>query len=351
MIVALFATGCGSPPGCCGQFVTMLLLYVVITTSYSFWLKRSCCSTCSSSPASTRIACSPGGQAAEVEVSRWLLAFCIFFFLSLAFAKRYAELLRVQEEDCGKQIRGRAYRVEDLDIMNSVGPASGYMSVLVLALYVNQSDLGAGAYRSPSMLWLLCPVMLYWITRVWFLAPAASLTEDPILFAMKDRVSLMTVGVCCCCWCWRRRRAGRRSGDGPSGSSPAPAAIRDPLEALPRHCGRRIAATSGKNSARFSRVTPHSPNSLHARRVDHRAAELQHVPPRRRGRVPALAGVAGDRADAQVEARLNRPRQAALADAAVPGEHRRLVAEQIRDRRPGRFASTLVSTRRRRAWR
>jgi hypothetical protein len=67
--------------------------------------------------------------------------------------------------------------------------------VLVLALYVNQSDLVGTLYRSPSLLWLLCPVMLYWITRVWFLARRRILTEDPILFAMKDRVSLMTAGM------------------------------------------------------------------------------------------------------------------------------------------------------------
>jgi 4-hydroxybenzoate polyprenyltransferase len=196
MTLALFAAGVWLaawllPP----KFVAMLLLYVVITTAYSLWLKKKLLLDVFFLAGLYTHRVLAGGQAAEVEVSKWLLAFCIFFFLSLAFAKRYAELLRVQDDHSGQQVRGRAYRVEDLEIMSSVGPASGYMSVLVLALYVHQSDLVATLYRSPSVLWLLCPVMLYWITRVWVLARRRKLTEDPILFAIRDKVSLMAVGV------------------------------------------------------------------------------------------------------------------------------------------------------------
>ena len=196
LAVALFAAGLVPafvllPRG----FVAMLLLYVLITTLYSFWLKRKLLLDVFFLAGLYTMRVLAGGQAAQVEVSKWLLAFCIFFFLSLAFAKRYAELLRVQDENSGAQVPGRAYRVEDLDIMNATGPASGYLSVLVLALYVNQSELVPTLYKSPSLLWLLCPMMLYWITRVWFFARRRSLTEDPILFALKDRVSLLTVGV------------------------------------------------------------------------------------------------------------------------------------------------------------
>lgn len=179
------------PPG----FVVMLVLYVVLTTLYSFWLKRKLLLDVFFLAGLYTQRVLAGGQAAQVEVSKWLLAFSIFFFLSLAFAKRYAELLRLQDEKSGQQIRGRAYRVEDLDVMAATGPASGYLSVLVLALYVNQSDLVQQLYKSPSLLWLLCPVMLYWITRVWFLARRQILKEDPILFALKDRMSLITAGV------------------------------------------------------------------------------------------------------------------------------------------------------------
>ena len=176
------------------QFTAMLVLYVVITTLYSLWLKKKLLLDVFFLAGLYTHRVLAGGTAADVEVSKWLLAFSIFFFLSLAFVKRYAELLRVQDEKAGEQIRGRAYRVEDLEIMSAVGPASGYMSVLVLALYVNQSPEAQALYKSPSLLWLLCPVMLYWITRVWFLARRRKLAEDPILFAMKDRVSLLTAG-------------------------------------------------------------------------------------------------------------------------------------------------------------
>jgi 4-hydroxybenzoate polyprenyltransferase len=195
MIVSLFAAGLALCVVMPLKFTLMLLLYVVITTLYSFWLKKKLLLDVFFLAGLYTHRVLAGGQAAEVEVSKWLLAFCIFFFLSLAFAKRYAELLRLQDEESGRQIRGRAYRIEDLEIMSSVGPASGYLSVLVLALYVNQSDLVVKLYRSPSVLWLLCPVMLYWITRVWFLARRRKLTEDPILFAIKDRVSVLAVAV------------------------------------------------------------------------------------------------------------------------------------------------------------
>jgi 4-hydroxybenzoate polyprenyltransferase len=175
-------------------FAAMLAAYVLLTTLYSFWLKRRLLVDVFVLAGLYTLRVLAGGQAADVPVSKWLLAFCIFFFLSLAFAKRFSELLRVRDES-GEQIPGRAYRVEDLDVMNAVGPASGYLAVLVLALYVNQSEEAVKLYKSPGLLWLLCPVMLYWITRVWFLARRKTLTEDPMLFAMKDRVSLMTVGV------------------------------------------------------------------------------------------------------------------------------------------------------------
>src|SRR5688572_23031260 len=175
-------------------FAAMLALYVLLTTLYSFWLKRRLLVDVFVLAGLYTLRVLAGGQAAEVPVSKWLLAFCIFFFLSLAFAKRFTELLRVRDES-GDRIPGRAYRVEDLDVMNAVGPASGYLAVLVLALYVNQSEEAVKLYRMPGLLWLLYPVMLYWITRVWFLARRQTLTEDPMLFAMKDRVSLLTVGL------------------------------------------------------------------------------------------------------------------------------------------------------------
>jgi 4-hydroxybenzoate polyprenyltransferase len=189
------------------KFTGMLGAYVVITLAYSLWLKQKLLVDVFVLAGLYTLRVLAGGAAIGINVTPWLLAFCIFFFLSLAFAKRYAELRRVQESD-DKTVRGRAYQVEDLGILETVGPTSGYMAVLVLALYVN-SDMAIQQYRWPFLLWFACPIILYWVTRVWFLAKRRSLTEDPLLFALKDRMSLVVaasiVALVVIAWGWPGR--------------------------------------------------------------------------------------------------------------------------------------------------
>ena len=186
------------------RFTGLLLLYVATTAAYSLYLKRKLLLDVFVLAGLYTGRVLAGGAAAGVAVSEWLLAFCIFFFLSLAFLKRYAELLHLRDGPARAQVRGRAYRVEDLGVIEAVGPASGYLAVLVLALYVNQSPEAVRLYRAPSLLWLVCPVMLYWVTRLWFLARRGAMNEDPILFALKDRVSLLAAGatflLCIAAW-------------------------------------------------------------------------------------------------------------------------------------------------------
>src|SRR5262249_28647147 len=129
-----------------------------------------------------------GGIAVDVPVSEWLLGFSMFFFISLAFAKRYAELSQLA---AGSEARGRGYLVSDLSLIESIGPSSGYLAVLVLALYINSSQVKT-LYGNPAPLWLICPLLLYWIGRVWFLAKRGILSEDPIVFAIRDWVSVAT---------------------------------------------------------------------------------------------------------------------------------------------------------------
>jgi hypothetical protein len=138
-----------------------------------------------------------GGVAANVFVSEWLLAFSIFFFTSLAFAKRYAELAKIATEEQFSSSAGRGYSTQDLGIIESIGPTSGYISVLVLALYINQSP-NMGLYKSSFMLWLICPVVMYWITRLWFIAKRNELIDDPIVFAIRDRISWLTLLIIVC---------------------------------------------------------------------------------------------------------------------------------------------------------
>ena len=130
-----------------------------------------------------------GGAASQVEISPWLGGFSLFFFLSLAIVKRYSELHNLQ-------VRGltpanqRGYLVGDLDQLRSFGTASGYAAVVVFTLYIN-SPAVVGLYTHPQRLWLLAPLLIFWISRVWLLAARGQLDDDPVIFAITDRVSLL----------------------------------------------------------------------------------------------------------------------------------------------------------------
>lgn len=175
------------------RFGQVLLAYVVLSVSYSLWLKRRFLVDVFVLAGLYTLRLLAGGYAAEVEISKWLLAFSIFFFVSMAFAKRYAELLLMA--DVGQtEAAGRGYRVDDLRIIESAGPASGYLAVLVLAVYINDASSAASRlYAAPLFLWLLCPLLMYWITRIWFVAARKGLDDDPILYAIRDRVSWLTL--------------------------------------------------------------------------------------------------------------------------------------------------------------
>jgi hypothetical protein len=134
-----------------------------------------------------------GGFASGTPVSEWLLAFSMFLFLSLAFAKRYVELARLA--DAGHAAcHSRGYVVTDLSLIENLGPTSGYLAVLVLALYIN-SNAVRQIYTNTWALWPICILLLYWITRLWFLAKRRSLAEDPLVFAIRDLVSLSIAAV------------------------------------------------------------------------------------------------------------------------------------------------------------
>lgn len=179
-------------------FALLLLLYCLLSNLYSIRLKRLLLVDVFVLAGLYTLRIMAGGEAVDVMVTKWLLAFAIFLFVSLAFAKRYTELVMLQGAGERGAI-GRNYRVEDLRIIESVGPASGYMAVLVLALYINDTTTSISGvlryYPSPFFLWLLCPLLMYWITRIWFHARRGTLDDDPILFAIKDRISWMTAAI------------------------------------------------------------------------------------------------------------------------------------------------------------
>ena len=128
-----------------------------------------------------------GNHAFGIEYSEWLLALSVFLFLSLALVKRYAELRR-REERMVEPSGRRGYLPEDLDIVGTLGVASGYISVLVMALYIT-SDRVRVLYAHPDLLWAVCLALLYWIGRFWLLTRRGEMHVDPVLFALRDRVS------------------------------------------------------------------------------------------------------------------------------------------------------------------
>jgi 4-hydroxybenzoate polyprenyltransferase len=128
-----------------------------------------------------------GSVATHIPPSFWLLASSMFVFLSLALVKRYSELSLLQRSG-SQNATGRGYRAEDLPLLLNLGGASGYLSVLVLALYIDSANSQV-YYRHPEAIWLLCPVLLFWISWVWLKAHRGQICEDPIIFALHDPIS------------------------------------------------------------------------------------------------------------------------------------------------------------------
>jgi 4-hydroxybenzoate polyprenyltransferase len=111
----------------------------------------------------------------------------MFFFTGLAFVKRYSEVVAILEKG-DQRVPGRNYWVQDLDIIKSVGPTCGLMAVVIFCLYINSPKV-LELYPRPEALWLIAPVLLYWITRIWFLAARNQLDDDPVVFALRDKIS------------------------------------------------------------------------------------------------------------------------------------------------------------------
>jgi hypothetical protein len=135
-----------------------------------------------------------GGLAAiNTHQTQWLLMFCLFLFLSLAIVKRCSELFA--NRAAGKlRPAGRGYRSEDLDVLFPLAAASGYGAVFVVTLYLSSLEVMA-LYTHPNRLWLICPLLLYWISRLLILANRGELHDDPVVFALTDKISWMT-GTC-----------------------------------------------------------------------------------------------------------------------------------------------------------
>ncbi len=166
------------------EFAGVLALYLVATTAYSLSVKRMLLIDVLLLAGLYTVRILAGAAATGVDVSFWLLAFSIFFFLSLALVKRYVEL-RSSVLLPGERIAGRGYRTEDQEIIAQAGMASAFSAALVLALYIDSAAVRE-LYPHPWMVWPLAPTVLYLTMRVWILARRDEMHDDPVVFIIRD---------------------------------------------------------------------------------------------------------------------------------------------------------------------
>jgi 4-hydroxybenzoate polyprenyltransferase len=187
LLPVLFLTGLAVALALPLGFASMLGVYLGLTFLYSFYLKRVALVDVISLASLYTIRVYAGSEAIQVQMSDWLLAFSMFVFLSLAAMKRFCEL-RMMGSSREAAVKGRGYVAGDVNYFFMVGLTTGYIAVLVLALYITSPDIYR-LYARPRLLWFVCPLMFYWISRAWILADRNQMPSDPVVFLIKDRHS------------------------------------------------------------------------------------------------------------------------------------------------------------------
>ncbi|WP_460193402.1 UbiA family prenyltransferase [Thermosynechococcus sp. FA-CM-4201] len=198
LILMLLGAGMAIATTISWPFLGILLAYYGLTTAYSFYLKRRIIIDICTLAGLYTIRIFAGAVATGISLSVWLLAFSIFFFFCLATVKRQAELVDHRHR---KQLKasGRGYHIDDLPIISMMAIGAGYVSILVLALYINSPQVQL-LYTKPQVLWGICCVLLYWITRTIMLTHRGLMHYDPIVYAIKDRQSQICFLICLVCF-------------------------------------------------------------------------------------------------------------------------------------------------------
>lgn len=176
------------------HFTLLLGCYYITTLAYSLRLKQVVMLDVQLLAALYTLRIIAGAAAISSGLSFWLLSFSMFIFLGLAMLKRYTELSAMLSHG-RKRVNGRGYEVGDLPLLQALGCGCGLIAVMVLALYINSPE-SIALYSRPKMLWLLCPLLLYWISRIWVVAHRGRMTDDPIVFSVKDRTSQVIIVAC-----------------------------------------------------------------------------------------------------------------------------------------------------------
>ncbi len=170
-------------------FLFWLAVYTASTLAYSLRLKRMVLVDVILLSGLYTLRILAGSAATGIKISPWLAGFSIFFFLSLAIVKRFSELENLRARGAAPT-NGRGYLLSDIEQMRSFGTSSAFASVVVFTLYINaMGDMQL--YHHPKRLWLLTPILILWLCRVWLLASRGQLDEDPVVFALTDRRSML----------------------------------------------------------------------------------------------------------------------------------------------------------------
>lgn len=171
------------------QFLKWLLFYTMATLSYSLYLKRKLLLDVFVLSGLYTVRILAGSAATAVAVSTWLAGFSVFFFLSLAFVKRFSELYSLRERG-GVASSGRGYHVGDLEQLRALGTGAAYAAVVVMTLYISNPETHQ-LYRHPIRLWLVVPALLLWLSNIWMLTSRGEMHDDPVVYAITDIRSLL----------------------------------------------------------------------------------------------------------------------------------------------------------------
>lgn len=190
LATALFAGGILLALPLAARFLTWLLVYTVVTLAYSLHFKRVVIVDLIILSALYTLRILAGAAAAQVAISSWMAGFAIFFFFSLALIKRFSELENLRIRGASPS-NDRGYMVQDMEQLRAFGTASAFASIVVFALYINSPEVRQ-LYHHPQRLWLLTPLLVWWLSRIWLKASRGQMHEDPVVFALTDAASLLS---------------------------------------------------------------------------------------------------------------------------------------------------------------
>lgn len=191
MIPTLIALGCGLAILVSQLMSGVLALYFALTLTYSVYFKKVVLLDVIVLAGLYTLRMVTGAVAIMIWPSQWLFVFSAFLFLSLALVKRYSELAIMRSIDAD-HARARSYELSDAELLASKGIASGYIAVLVLAMYITTGEVKAH-YGRPELIWVVCPLLLYWVSYVWLMAHRGKMRDDPIVFTLRDQISRVLI--------------------------------------------------------------------------------------------------------------------------------------------------------------